>query len=81
MRIPAYTRRFRHGIYYFRVVIPMALRSRWSGRPEIKMSLKTRDLALAGHKSFKYAYGDMSATPFNPNDQSTWPLGQGHPQV
>ena len=86
MRIPAYIRRSRHGIFYFRVVIPMALRSRWRGRPEIKMSLKTRDqrqalgrardLAIAAHRSFEYAYGDMSATPFNPNDQSTWPTAK-----
>ena len=83
LRIPAYLRLSRHGIYYFRIIVPMALRSRWSGRPEIKMSLKTRDqrqalvrardLAIAAHKSFEYAHGDMSATPFNPNDQSTWP--------
>lgn len=86
MRIPAYIRRSRHGIFYFRVVIPMALRSRWSGRSEIKMSLKTRDqrqalirardLAIAAHKSFEYAYGDMSAKPFDPNDQSTWPTAK-----
>lgn len=83
LRIPAYLRLSRHGIYYFRIIVPMALRSRWSGRPEIKMSLKTRDLrqalvrardlAVAAHRSFEYAYGDMSAKPFNPNDQSTWP--------
>ena len=83
LRIRACLRLSRHGIYYFRIIVPMALRSRWSGRPEIKMSLKTRelrqelvrarDLAVAAHKSFEYAYGDMSAKPFNPNDQSTWP--------
>ncbi len=86
MRIPAYIRRSRHGIFYFRVVIPMALRSRWSGRSEIKMSLKTRDqrqalihardLAISAHKSFEYAYRDMSAKPFDPNDQSTWPTAK-----
>lgn len=86
MRIPAYIRRSRHGIFYFRVVIPMALRSRWSGRPEIKMSLKTRDqrqalihardLAISAHKSFEYAYRDMSAKPFDPNDKSTWPTAK-----
>ena len=86
MRIPAYIRRSRHGIFYFRVVIPIALRSRWSGRPEIKMSLKTRDqrqalirardLAIEAHKSFEYAYGDMSAKPFDPNDKSTWPTAK-----
>ncbi len=86
MRIPAYIRRSRHGIFYFRVVIPMALRPRWSGRPEIKMSLKTRDqrqalirardLAIEAHKSFEYAYGDMSAKPFDPNDKSTWPTAK-----
>ncbi|MBG6073535.1 hypothetical protein IWX87_003309 [Polaromonas sp. CG_9.7] len=43
MRIPADIRRFRHGIYYFHVVISRSLPPRWSERPEIKMSLKTRD--------------------------------------
>lgn len=87
-RIPAYLRLSRHGIYYFRVVIPRDLRPRWSGRPEIKLSLQTRDprqaltrardYAIAAHKSFEYARSDMSAKPydpkaFNPSDQSTWP--------
>ena len=83
LRIAAYLRLSRHGIYYFRIIVPMALRSRWRGRPEIKISLKTRDLrqalvrardlAEAALKNFEYANGVVSAKPFNPNDQSTWP--------
>ena len=30
-RIPAYVRRSRHGIYYFRIVVPRAFRPRWGG--------------------------------------------------
>jgi integrase len=87
-RIPAYLRLSRHGIYYFRVVVPRDLRPRWSGRLEIKLSLQTRDVrqaltrardfAIAAHKSFEYARANMSAKPydpkaFNPRDPSTWP--------
>lgn len=84
MRIPAYLRLSRHGIYYFRIVVPKALRARFSGRSEVKVSLHTRDLreamlrarnlALAAHQQFRYADG-MSVQPVDPNDPSTWPKG------
>lgn len=64
-RIPAYLRISRHGIYYFRIIVPMALRQRWRGCVEIKKSIKTRDLrealrkardlAIATHTRFEYA--------------------------
>jgi integrase len=82
MRIPAYLRLSRHGIYYFRIVVPKAQRPRFSGRSEVKVSLHTRDLreamlrarnlALAAHQRFRYADG-MSVQPVDPNDPSTWP--------
>ena len=43
MRIPAYVFRSRHGIYFFRIVVPRALREFFDGRCEIKRSLHTRD--------------------------------------
>lgn len=83
MRIPAYLRLSRHGIYFFRICIPPALRQRWRTGRELKMSLRTRDqrlalarardLAIAAHKHFGYALGDMSVKPFDPNDMTTWP--------
>lgn len=82
-RIPAYLRLSRHGIYYFRIVVPSALRPRWRGCVEIKKSLKThdvrealrkaRDLAIETYRRFEYARRDMSVIPVDPNDPSTWP--------
>lgn len=83
MRIPAYLRLSRHGIYFFRVCIPLPLRQRWKSGRELKVSLRTRDqrvalakardLAIAAHKHFGYALADMTIRPFAPNDMSTWP--------
>jgi hypothetical protein len=87
-RIPAYVRRSRHGIYYFRIVVPRALLPRWGGRSEIKRSLKThdlrealrkaRDLAIATRTGFEYALADMSVIPVDPNDPSTWPTADSN---
>lgn len=44
MRIPSYIQRSRHGIYFFRIAVPKALRETVNGRREIKHSLQTRDL-------------------------------------
>lgn len=47
MRIPAHLRRSRHGIYYFRITVPLAIRETFGGRSEIKSSLHTRNLKVA----------------------------------
>jgi integrase len=47
MRIPAHLQRSRHGLFYFRIVVPRALRKALDGRGEIKKSLGTRDLRVA----------------------------------
>lgn len=83
MRIPAYLRLSRHGIYFFRICIPRPLQARWRSGRELKVSLRTRDqrlalarardLAIAAHKHFGYALRNMSVKPFDPNDMSTWP--------
>ena len=83
MRIPAYLRLSRHGIYFFRICIPPPLQRRWQSGRALKVSLRTRDqraalarardLAIAAHKHFGYALADMNVKPFDPNDRSTWP--------
>ena len=83
MRIPAYLRLSRHGIYFFRICIPLPLQRRWQSGRELKVSLRTRDqraalarardLSIAAHKHFGYALADMTVKPFDPNDRSTWP--------
>lgn len=47
MRIPTYIQRSRHGIYFFRIVVPRELRGRLNGQGEIKRSLRTRNLREA----------------------------------
>ena len=47
MRIPAYLRLSRHGIYFFRVCIPVRLQDRWRSGRELKVSLRTRDHRIA----------------------------------
>ncbi|MFN5995404.1 MAG: DUF6538 domain-containing protein [Betaproteobacteria bacterium] len=41
MRLPSYIKRSRHGIFYFRLVIPAALKSAFDGRGDIRKSLAT----------------------------------------
>lgn len=43
MKLPSYLKRSRHQVFYFRYVIPQALRAFFNGRQEIKWSLRTRD--------------------------------------
>lgn len=43
MRLPTYIYRSRHGVYFFRIVVPQELREALSGQREIKRSLRTRD--------------------------------------
>jgi hypothetical protein len=47
MRIPAYIHRSRHGIYFFRIVVPRTLREAFDGRTEVRRSLHTRKLREA----------------------------------
>ncbi|MHB8915968.1 MAG: DUF6538 domain-containing protein [Thiobacillus sp.] len=47
MRLPSHIMVSRHGIFYFRVVLPQDLRPYFGGRREIKRSLATRDPKLA----------------------------------
>ena len=43
MRLPTYVYRSRHGVYFFRIVVPQELRKALNGQREIKRSLHTRD--------------------------------------
>ncbi len=43
MRIPCYLKQSRHGIYFFRIVVPKTLREIFDGQWEIKRSLHTRN--------------------------------------
>ena len=66
MRIPAYLRVSRHGIYFFRICIPLPLplQLSWQSGRELKVSLRTRyqrlafararDLAIAAHPHVGY---------------------------
>lgn len=85
MPLAAHLKISRHGIYYFRVVVPISLRSKFGGRSEIKKSLGTRDPRTA--KRFAYNLSSYvlalfdevrpmagyNPNRFNPNDPSTWP--------
>lgn len=47
IRIPLHIQRSRHGIYFFRIVVPKVLRGAFDGQAEIKRSLHTRELRAA----------------------------------
>ena len=47
MRIPTYVYKSRHGIYFFRIVVPLNLREMLGGRTEVRCSLHTRNLREA----------------------------------
>lgn len=55
MRVPAHLRRSRHGIYYFRITVPLAVREAFGGRSEIKSSLHTRNLRIAMVEARRFA--------------------------
>ena len=86
MRLPSHLARSRHGIFYFRVVIPLHLRLLFGGQREIKRSLATRDpktakiWAYSLYVAFQSAIEGVRKTMsgydpknFNLNDPSTWP--------
>jgi integrase len=70
MRIPCYVKQSRHGIYFFRIVVPKTLRELFDGKLEIKRSLHTRNqrealrmarpLALQAHEIFERLGACMS---------------------
>lgn len=47
MRIPTYVYKSRHGIYFFRIVVPQNLREMLGDRTEVRCSLHTRNLREA----------------------------------
>lgn len=55
MRLPARLKRSRHGIFYFRLLIPKRLRHCFGGRAEIQHSLHTRDPHVARHWAINLA--------------------------
>jgi len=85
MSLAAHLKISRHGVYYFRIVIPVSLRSSFGGRCEIKKSLSTREPRIA--KRFAYNLSSYAlalfdevkqmagsnSNGFNPNDPNTWP--------
>ena len=87
MRLPTHLKISPHGVFYFRIVIPLCLRPMFHGRREFKKSLFTHDPKLA--KLWAYALSarvgakieearqamkkNYDPARFNPNDPSTWP--------
>ncbi len=77
MRIPSHIRQSRHGIFFFRIVVPKAVRPFFDGRTEIKRSLHTRNmrdalvqahhLAVAAYQLFELVRGTM-AKPIDINN-------------
>lgn len=61
MRLPSRLRRSRHGVYYFRVIIPKKLRSLFSGRREFLSSLATRDPREASLRSYALSASVLTA--------------------
>ena len=47
MHLPSYVKQSRHGIYFFRIVVPKTLRGIFDGQWEIRRSLHTRNLREA----------------------------------
>jgi hypothetical protein len=66
MRLPAHLRLSRHGVYYFRLVLPASLRPLFNGKREIKRSLATRDpktakiWAYSLYAAYQAALGETS---------------------
>ena len=52
MRLPARLKRFRHGVYYYRLLVPARLRSVSGGCREFRRSLGTRDPNKAKRLAF-----------------------------
>lgn len=90
MRLAAHLRRSRHGVFYFRIVIPMQLRAIFGNRREIIKTLATRDPKLAKLASYtlsakvsaKFEQARAAMTKefdppvFNEYDPSSWPRAE-----
>lgn len=85
MKLCSHLKLSRHGIYYFRCIIPKALRPLYDGKTEFKYSLKTRCPVTAKRESYilsaetahlfnkaKKTMSRYDPKNFNPNDMSTW---------
>jgi len=86
VKLSAHLRRSRHGVFYFRCIIPKVLRPLYGGKTEIKYSLRTRDPVSARRDAYilsaetahifhkaKQTMSRYDPRAFNPNDPSTWP--------
>lgn len=86
MKLHSHLKLSRHGIYYFRCIIPKALRPLYDGKTEFKYSLNTRCPVTAKRESYilsaktahlfdkaKKTMSWQDLKNFDPNDMSTWP--------
>lgn len=89
MKLSSHLKISRHGIYYFRTIIPKAVRLLYDGKTELKYSLRTRDPVTAKRQAYilsaqtAYIFTKAKLTMirhdpkgFNPLDQSTWPTSK-----
>ncbi len=89
MRIASRITRSRHGVFYFRVVIPGALRAAVNGQRELRLSLRTKDVAIGRLRArlmslradgafLSIREGSLAYDPkkFNPKDPSTFPTSK-----
>ena len=86
MKLSSHLKISRHGIYYFRFIVPKILRPLYGGKTEIKYSLKTRDPVTARREAYilsaetahifykaKQTMTRHDPKAFDPKDSSTWP--------
>lgn len=89
MKLPSHLKISRHGIYYFRTIIPKVIRPLYDGKTELKYSLHTRDPVTARRQAYilsaqtAHIFSKARLTmirhdpkDFNPFDQSTWPTSK-----
>lgn len=89
MKLSSHLKISRHGIYYFRTVIPKVIRPLYDGKTELKYSLRTRDPVTARRQAYilsaqtahiftkaKLTMIRHDPKGFNPSDQSTWPTSK-----
>jgi len=89
MKLPSHLKISRHGIYYFRTIIPKVIRPLYDGKTELKYSLHTRDPVTARRQAYilsaqtAHIFSKVKRTmirhdpkDFNPLDQSTWPTSK-----
>ena len=89
MKLPSHLKISRHGIYYFRTIVPKVIRPLYDGKTELKYSLHTRDPVTARRQAYilsaqtahifskaRLAMTRYDPKNFNPLDQSTWPTSK-----